>query len=78
MLTTLAIANDRSLPALARLIVKASPRGQVWVVSHAPRLVAALQSDARCHRSRLEKELSQTRIASQGLPDEPPRHWPEH
>lgn len=65
------------LPALARLIVDASRRSQVWVVSHAPRLIAALENDAACNTIRLEKELSQTRVAGQGMLDEPPWHWPE-
>lgn len=33
------------LPALARLIIQASKQCQVWVVSHASRLIAALQQD---------------------------------
>lgn len=65
------------LPALARLIVRASTRSQVWVVSHAPRLIAALEADAGCNTLQLEKDLSQTRIVGQGLLDEPPWHWPE-
>lgn len=65
------------LPALARLIVKASQRSQVWVVSHASRLIAALEEHAGCHSIRLEKEVSQTRFVGQGMLDEPPWHWPE-
>lgn len=65
------------LPALARLIVKASQRSQVWVVSHAPRLIAALESHAGCNSIRLEKALSQTCVAGQGMLDEPPWYWPE-
>lgn len=64
------------LPALARLIAQASRRTQVWVVSHATRLIAALEQEAGCHSIRLEKELSQTRIAGQGLLDVPAWHWP--
>ncbi|WP_017462354.1 AAA family ATPase [Dyella ginsengisoli] len=65
------------LPALARLIVQASARSQVWVVSHAARLIAALEQTPACHMLRLEKELSETRVVGQGMLDEPPWHWPE-
>jgi predicted ATPase len=65
------------LPALARLIVKASKRSQLWVVSHAPRLIAALESVPDCNTVALEKDLSQTRIIGQGQLDEPAWYWPE-
>ena len=65
------------LPALARLIIRATEHCQVWVVSHARRLVAALEQDARCNSIVLEKELGQTRVAGQGMLDEPAWHWPE-
>lgn len=65
------------LPALARLIVAASARSQVWVVSHASRLIAALQESPACHPIRLEKQLSRTVVAGQGLLDVPPWHWPQ-
>jgi predicted ATPase len=65
------------LPALARLIVKASTHSQIWVVSHAPRLIADLESAARCNAIRLEKNLSQTKVAGLRTLDEPPWHWPE-
>jgi predicted ATPase len=65
------------LPALARLIAQAARRTQVWVVSHAPRLIAALEQTGICNTVHLEKELSETRVAGQGLLDQPPWHWPE-
>lgn len=65
------------LPALARLIANASRRTQVWVVSHASRLIAALEEQPACNSLRLEKQLSQTAIAGQGLLDAPAWHWPE-
>lgn len=65
------------LPALARLIIRASEQCQVWVVSHARRLVAALEQDASCNSIVLEKVLGQTRVAGQGMLDEPAWHWPE-
>jgi predicted ATPase len=63
------------LPALARLIVHASSRSQVWVVSHAARLIAALEAADDCNSIHLEKTLSETRIAGQGMLDEPAWHW---
>ena len=65
------------LPALARLIAQAAQRTQVWVVSHASRLIAALEAVPDCNTIALEKEFSQTRAAGQGLLDTPPWHWPE-
>ncbi|MDF0729424.1 AAA family ATPase [Pseudomonas entomophila] len=65
------------LPALARLIVAVSRHCQVWVVSHAPRLVAALEQDPACNSIRLDKHLGQTAIVGQGMLDEPAWHWPE-
>jgi predicted ATPase len=65
------------LPALARLIIKASEQTQVWVVSHATRLVAALNQSQQCHAIELEKELGQTQVIGQGMLDEPSWHWPD-
>jgi len=65
------------LPALARLIVQAAKRSQVWVVSHASRLIAALEDVDDCDTIHLEKDLSQTRIVGQRTLDEPAWHWPE-
>jgi predicted ATPase len=64
------------LPALARLIIRASQRSQVWVVSHASRLIAALNEHPECHAISLEKSLGQTQVMGQGLLDEPVWHWP--
>jgi predicted ATPase len=64
------------LPALGRLILKASKTCQVWVVSHASRLIAALEESPECHALRLEKTLSETRIVGQGMLDEPAWYWP--
>ncbi|HEX2546942.1 MAG TPA: AAA family ATPase, partial [Ramlibacter sp.] len=66
------------LPALARLVVQAARASQVVVVSHAARLVAALEDaagvDLRSHV--LEKELGETRVRNLA-PDEIPRwEWP--
>jgi predicted ATPase len=65
------------LPALARLIIKVSSRTQVWVVSHASRLVAALEESPKCHSVNLDIELGETVILGQGMLDEPAWHWPD-
>jgi predicted ATPase len=65
------------LPALARLIVQASKRSQIWVISHAPRLIADLESSPDCNTIPLEKNVSQTEVVGLGLLDEPAWHWPE-
>lgn len=65
------------LPALGRLIARAASRSQVWVVSHASRLIAALEAVPDCRMVALEKEFSQTRIVGQRKLDEPAWYWPE-
>jgi predicted ATPase len=63
------------LPALARLIIKASEQTQVWVVSHSNRLVYALNQSHDCHAIELVKQLGQTKVVGQGMLDEPSWHW---
>lgn len=63
------------LPALARLILKASENAQVWVVTHSNRLAAALNEHPDCHAIELVKELGQTEIKGQGMLDAPPWRW---
>jgi predicted ATPase len=65
------------LPALARLVIQASHRSQVWVVSHASRLIAALEGDPECNSIVLEKHFGQTEVAGQGILDQPAWHWPD-
>lgn len=65
------------LPALARLIIRVSEQCQVWVVSHARRLIAAFQEDPECNCIVLEKELGQTGIVGQRMLDEPAWYWPD-
>lgn len=65
------------LPALARLIIRASEECQVWVVSHARRLISALQEDPECNCIVLEKTLGQTGIVGQRVLDEPAWNWPD-
>jgi predicted ATPase len=64
------------LPALARLIELASQRTQVWVVSHAARMIAALRESRRCNAVVLTKDLGETAIEGQGMLDAPPWKWP--
>lgn len=65
------------LPALGRLIVAASRHTQVWVVSHASRLIATLKEHPECNALELDKQLGQTCIRGQGMLDEPAWHWPD-
>jgi predicted ATPase len=65
------------LSALARLIVAAAQRTQVWVVSHASRLIGALNEHAACHSIELEKDFGQTRMVGQGMLDAPAWRWPD-
>ena len=62
------------LPALARLILQASKRSQVIVVSHAAGLIDTLQSEPDCHSIVLSKSFGDTRIA--GTIDPPRWEWP--
>jgi len=64
------------LPALARLIIKASEETQVWVISHASRLLASLDNHPECNFIELDKNLGETSIVGQGLLDGPPWQWP--
>jgi predicted ATPase len=65
------------LPALARLIANAARRSQVLVVSHARRLIAALEEERDCNSIMLEKEFGATRIAGLGSLETPSWHWPK-
>jgi len=65
------------LPALGRLIIRAAQETQVWIVSHAARLVATLESDPACNSVQLHKALGETKIVDQGLLDGPAWHWPD-
>jgi predicted ATPase len=64
------------LPALARLITRASRHSQVLVVSHAARLIAALERDGDSQSIVLEKELGATRIVDADALDLPAWKWP--
>lgn len=64
------------LPALASLILQATEHSQVWVISHANRLINALVDDERCVQHTLEKPLGETEIAGQTMMNEPSWAWP--
>jgi predicted ATPase len=65
------------LPALGRLIRRAAENTQVWVVSHASRLVASLKEDPDCNAIELDKTLGESVISSQGSLEDPIWKWPE-
>ncbi|HEY4212708.1 MAG TPA: AAA family ATPase [Steroidobacteraceae bacterium] len=65
------------LPALGRLISRAARDTQVWVVSHAARLIAALKEDPDCNAIELDKPLGESVVRSAGSLDEPAWKWPE-
>ncbi len=64
------------LPALARLIIQASSRSQVIVVSHSNMLIAGLEAGAACTSIELEKQLGETRVCGAGPFDSPAWTWP--
>ncbi|WP_213295519.1 AAA family ATPase [Paraburkholderia sacchari] len=64
------------LPSLARLIARASAHSQVLVVSHAARLVAALERKAGSQSIVLERRLGATALADADSLDVPAWKWP--
>ncbi len=56
------------LPALARLVVQASARSQIVIVSHAAPLVAALEDAAQVRRIVLAKNLGETVVEDDARP----------
>jgi len=64
------------LPALGRLIGRAAEHSQVLVVSHAARLIAALEELPGCNSVTLEKNLGETGIAGADRLDRPRWQWP--
>jgi len=65
------------LPALGRLISRAARDTQVWVVSHASRLVATLKEDADCNALELDKSLGESVVGTWGSLEEPRWKWPD-
>ena len=64
------------LPALGRLIGRAAEHSQIIVVSHAARLIAALEERPDCNSMMLEKNLGETGIAGADRLDRPRWQWP--
>jgi predicted ATPase len=64
------------LPALGRLIAQAGKTTQVWVVSHANRLVATLKEDPDCNALNLEKSFGETTVSEQQILVRPAWEWP--
>ena len=64
------------LPALGRLIGRAAEHSQILVVSHAARLIAALEERPGCNSVTLEKNLGETGIAGADRLDRPRWQWP--
>jgi predicted ATPase len=63
------------LPALGRLIARAAERAQVLVVTHAAKLIAALEDHDDCNSVRLEKEFGETKIVGAGALEVPVWRW---
>ncbi len=53
----------------------AAKQTQIWVVSHATRLIAALEQQPECHALGLEKELGETKLVGPGMLDAPSWRW---
>jgi predicted ATPase len=64
------------LPALGRLIANAAERSQVFVVTHAPKLITTLEKRKDCNVIRLEKEFGETKIVDADELDVPVWRWP--
>lgn len=62
------------LPALGRLIGRAAKHSQIFVVSHAKRLIAALEQQD-CQSLMLEKEFGESKVAGRDELDRPAWQW---
>ncbi len=62
------------LPALGRLIARAAANSQVFVVSHARRLIQAVEEQG-CRSLTLEKSLGETQVIGQGDFETPGWQW---
>jgi predicted ATPase len=65
------------IPALARLIARASGKSQIIVVTHDEQLISVLTEQADCHSILLEKTFADTTIAGSKDVNRPPWHWLE-
>ena len=63
------------LPALGRLIANAAERSQALVVTHAPKLITALEEQPECNSVMLEKEFGETKVAGEDELDMPIWRW---
>ena len=68
--------HEDLLPALARLIFRATERSQVWVVTHAPLLAQYLESHPGAVHHVLEKDHGETVLQGQTLLSGPYWSWP--
>lgn len=64
------------IPALARLIVRASASSQIIIVTHASQLIDALNKHADCHSIELEKSFGESVIVGTKETNRPSWHWP--
>ncbi|MEX3760500.1 AAA family ATPase [Paraburkholderia phenoliruptrix] len=64
------------LPALARLIARAAGNSQILVVSHAARLISALEREDASESLVLEKHFGATRLVDADERDMPAWKWP--
>ncbi len=64
------------LPALARLILAASERSQIIVVSHAQILIQSLEKGKHSRRLHLEKSFGETTLSGTTLFNKPKWDWP--
>ena len=64
------------LPALGRLIARAARESQAIVVSHAARLIAALDDSEGLQQVVLEKQFGETSIANLDMSEIPRWEWP--
>ena len=65
------------VPALARLIVDASARSQVWVISHSDVLIAELTKSESCNWMRIGKDEGETSILDLPLTEQAVWRWPD-
>jgi predicted ATPase len=64
------------LPALGRLIARASERSQVIVVTHASLLIKSLEKRPECHSIRLQKEFGETKVSGKLEMKKSKWQWP--
>jgi predicted ATPase len=64
------------LPPLGRLIAGAAEKSQVFIVTHAARLIGELEERSDCNSVRLQKEFGETKVVGMERFDAPAWHWP--